>query len=93
MTMERKNAITIKGSPLTLLGEEAVRGGMAKDFKALDNNLQETGLGKFKGKIKLIASVPSLDTPICDLEIKRFNDLEWFKNLRKDPLSDVERRE
>jgi thiol peroxidase len=72
--MDRKGVVTFKGSPLTLLGEEVKIGQKAKDFKALDSNLTEKGLGAFNGKIKLIASVPSLDTPVCDTEIKRFND-------------------
>ena len=72
--MERNNVITMKGSPLTLLGEEIKAGDKAKNFKALDKTLEEVALDKFKGKIKLIASVPSLDTPVCDTEIKRFND-------------------
>ncbi|MBU0760026.1 MAG: thiol peroxidase [Candidatus Omnitrophica bacterium] len=72
--MERKNAITMKGNPLTLLGESIKVGQEAKNFKALDQGLKEVSLDSFKGKIKLIASVPSLDTPVCDTEIKRFND-------------------
>jgi len=72
--MERTNVVTFKGSPLTLLGDEVKVSQKAKDFKALDSDLNEKGLGDFKGKVKLIASVPSLDTPVCDTEIKRFND-------------------
>ena len=71
---ERAGMVTLEGSPLTLLGEEIRPGQQAPDFAALDGNLHEVGLGDLKGKIKLIASVPSLDTPICDLQIKRFND-------------------
>jgi thiol peroxidase len=72
--MERNNVATFKGSPITLIGEEVRAGQAASDFKALDSDLKEVDLSAFKGKIKLIASVPSLDTPICDLQIKRFND-------------------
>ncbi len=71
--MERKNAVTFKGNPITLVGAEVKAGQPAPDFKALTTELKDAGLGDFKGKIKLIASVPSLDTPVCDLEIKRFN--------------------
>lgn len=80
--MERKNVVTLKGNPVTLLGDEIKVGGKAPDFKALTYDLVEKGLGDFKGKIKLIASVPSLDTPICDLQIKRFND--EASNISKD---------
>lgn len=72
--MERPNAATFKGNPLTLLGEEVKAGQKAADFKVLAQDLTDKRLSDFKGKIKLIASVPSLDTPVCDSEIKRFND-------------------
>jgi len=73
----------MKGNPVTLLGEEAKLGQKAQDFKALNTNMEEVLLSSFKNKIKLIASVPSLDTPVCDLEIKRFNDeaLKLSKDL------------
>ena len=74
MVIERKNVVTFKGNPVTLLGEEIKVGQKAPNFKILTSDLSEVSLGNFKGKIKLIASVPSLDTPICDLQIKRFND-------------------
>lgn len=72
--MENRNLVTLKGSPLTLIGNEVKVRDNAPDFQALAQDLTQKGLGDFKGKIKLIASVPSLDTPICDLQIKRFND-------------------
>jgi thiol peroxidase len=72
--MDRKNVITVKGNPVTLAGEDIKTGRKAQDFKALNTALEEVRLSSFKNKIKLIASVPSLDTPVCDLEIKRFND-------------------
>ena len=72
--MERKDAVTMKGGPLTLVGEEVKVGSKAPDFKVLDQALAEVTLASSKGKIRLIASVPSLDTPVCDLQIKRFND-------------------
>lgn len=72
--MDRKGLVTVKGSPVTLSGEDVKIGEKAGDFKALDTNLEEVVLSSFKNKIKLIASVPSLDTPVCDMEIKRFND-------------------
>ncbi|MCX5666212.1 MAG: thiol peroxidase [Candidatus Omnitrophica bacterium] len=72
--MERKGVVTLKGGPVTLIGTEVKAGQRASDFDVLDNELKEKTLADFKGKIKLIASVPSLDTPVCDSEIKRFND-------------------
>ncbi|MFA6636312.1 MAG: thiol peroxidase [Candidatus Omnitrophota bacterium] len=72
--MERTGVVTMKGSPLTLVGEKLKEGQAAPDFKALDGNLKEISLSGTSGKVRIIASVPSLDTPVCDLEIKRFND-------------------
>jgi thiol peroxidase len=72
--MERKGVVTLKGGPLTLEGPEIRPGQKAPGFTALSQDLTPKGLADFKGRIKLIASVPSLDTPVCDTEIKRFND-------------------
>ncbi|MFH1877456.1 MAG: thiol peroxidase [Candidatus Omnitrophota bacterium] len=72
--MERGNVITVKGTAVTLLGEEMKNGEAAPDFRVLNADLGDVTLKDFKNKIKLIAAVPSLDTPVCDLEIKRFND-------------------
>lgn len=82
--MERKNVVTLKGNPVTLLGDEVKVGQKAADFKVLSHDLAEKTLNDFKGKIKLIASVPSLDTPVCDLQIKRFND--EATNISKDVM-------
>ena len=70
---ERKGIITMKGNPLTLVGEELKVGDRAPDVEVLDNDLAPVRLSSFKGKIVIVASVPSLDTPICDLETRRFN--------------------
>ncbi|MBN1688440.1 MAG: thiol peroxidase [Candidatus Omnitrophica bacterium] len=70
---KRKGAATMKGNPLTLLGEELKPGMKAPDFVVQGTDLKDARLSDFKGKIKLIASVPSLDTPVCEMEIKRFN--------------------
>lgn len=72
--MEKSNTITVKGEPITLLGQGIQEGQSAPSFKVVDAELKDVASDEFKGKIKLIASVPSLDTPICDLQIKRFND-------------------
>ena len=70
---EHPGAITMKGNPLTLIGELPEVGQAAPDFEVLDNNLTPVKLSSFKGKICIIASVPSLDTPVCDIETRRFN--------------------
>lgn len=65
--------ITFKGSPLTLAGRQVNIGNIAPDFRVVSRDLKEVSLVDFKGKIKLISSFPSLDTPVCDLQVKEFN--------------------
>ena len=71
---ERKGIVTMRGNPLTLVGNEIEVGNVAPDFVALDNNLSPVNLSSFRGKTCIIASVPSLDTPVCDTETRRFNE-------------------
>ncbi len=71
---ERKGAATFKGNPLTLIGPELKKGDQAPNFQLLANDLSVVTLDNFKGKTKLISAVPSLDTPVCDMQTKRFND-------------------
>jgi len=71
---ERRGLVTFKGGPMTLLGPEIKVGDKAPDFKVADNSLQPATLNSFRGKIKIISSVPSLDTPVCDMETRRFNE-------------------
>jgi thiol peroxidase len=71
---ERANAITMKGNPLTLVGNEVKVGQAAPDFVALDNGLSPVKLSSFRGKTCILVSVPSLDTPVCDMESRRFNE-------------------
>ncbi|MCS7199454.1 MAG: thiol peroxidase [Caldimicrobium sp.] len=70
--MERK--VTLFGNPLTLIGKEVKVGDRAPDFIALDKELREIKLSDFRGKIKVISVTPSLDTPVCDLQAKTFNE-------------------
>ena len=71
---ERPGIVTMKGNPITLIGTELNVGDQAPDFVAIDNNLNPVGLDAFRGKVCIISSVPSLDTPVCDMETRRFND-------------------
>lgn len=70
---ERNGVITFKGNPFTLLGPELKTGDKAPDFLLIDNSLKPVTLADFTGKTKIICTVPSLDTPVCDTEIRRFN--------------------
>lgn len=73
MAEERAGAVTMHGKPLTLLGPELKPGRKAPDFTAVGKGLAPVTLDQFKGKVKIIAAVPSLDTPVCDTETRRFN--------------------
>lgn len=70
---ERSGVVTMKGKPITLVGNELKVGDKAPDFKAVDNSLAEQSLSSYAGKVIVISSVPSLDTPVCDVETRRFN--------------------
>lgn len=70
---ERSGVVTFKGNPLTLVGSPVNTGDTAPDFEALGNDLSPVKLSDYKGKIVVIVSVPSLDTPVCDVEVRRFN--------------------
>lgn len=72
--VERTGILTMRGNPLTLIGNEIRVGEAAPDFVALDNNLSALRFSSFRGKICVVASVPSLDTPVCDTETRRFNE-------------------
>jgi thiol peroxidase len=74
MMIERAGIITMKGNPLTLVGKELKVGDLAPDFEVLDNDLAPVQFSSFRGKICVISSVPSLDTPVCDMETRRFNE-------------------
>lgn len=72
--MERPGAVTMKGNPLTLLGPELKAGDAAPDFKVVDGTLTAVDLAKTGNKVRIVSVVPSLDTPVCDLQTKRFNE-------------------
>ena len=70
---ERTGIITMKGNGLTLVGHDPVAGETAPDFEVLDNGLAPVAFSSYRGKVRVISSVPSLDTPVCDMETRRFN--------------------
>ena len=71
---EHAGKVTMRGNPLTLVGKEIQVGDQAPGFRVLDNDLSPVQLSSYQGKICVISSVPSLDTPVCDMETRRFND-------------------
>ena len=68
-----KMHITFKGNPITLEGTEVKVGDSAPDFLVTDNNLESVALKDTKGK-RVFVSVPSIDTSVCDMEVRRFNE-------------------
>ncbi len=72
--IERTGVVTMGGTPITLVGNEVKVGDDAPDFEVVANDLSTLWFSSFNGKVCVISSVPSLDTPVCDLETKRFDE-------------------
>src|SRR5215468_5457398 len=72
--MERPGATTLRGNPLTVLGPELHAGEKAPDFAAIDNSLKPVTLATTGSGVRIFSVVPSLDTPVCDAQTKRFNE-------------------
>jgi thiol peroxidase len=72
--VERKEAVTLRGNAMTLVGPELKAGDKAPDFKLVGNDLKPVTLAETAGKVRILSSVPSLDTPVCDAETRRFNE-------------------
>jgi thiol peroxidase len=71
---ERSGAVTMRGNPLTLLGKELNVGESAPDIEVLNNDLTPVKLSSYRGQVCIVSTVPSLDTPVCDMETRRFNE-------------------
>jgi thioredoxin-dependent peroxiredoxin len=71
---ERTGAITFKGNPLTLAGTELKIGDKVPDVTVLGNDLSPVRLSSYLGKVCVISVVPSLDTPVCDMQTRKFNE-------------------
>jgi thiol peroxidase len=72
--MERPGATTLRGNPLTVLGPELHAGDKAPEFTAIDNSLKPVTLASTGDGVRIFSVVPSLDTPVCDAQTKRFNE-------------------
>lgn len=70
----RSGVVTFKGGPVTLLGPALKVGDKAPDFRVVDGTLSAVTLAKSRGKTRIISAVPSIDTPVCDAETRRFNE-------------------
>ena len=72
--MERPGATTMRGNPLTLIGPELKPGDSAPDFNVVDGSLKPVTLKDTGTSVRILSVVPSLDTPVCDAQTKRFNE-------------------
>jgi thiol peroxidase len=72
--MERPGATTLRGKEFTLIGPELKAGDAAPDFDVVDNGLQGVNLASTGSTVRIFSVVPSLDTPVCDAQTKRFNE-------------------
>jgi thiol peroxidase len=64
----------LMGKPFSLAGPELKVGDKAPDFEAIDSSLQPIDLEKTGKAVRIFSVVPSLDTPVCDAQTKRFED-------------------
>lgn len=74
MPEERAGAVTMRGNPKTLVGPEIRAGQPAPKAQLLAQDLSAVTVGEATGRPQILLSVPSLDTPVCSIETKRFND-------------------
>ncbi|QEL15731.1 thiol peroxidase [Limnoglobus roseus] len=72
--MSRAKAVTFKGNPVTLAGDAVQVGQKAPDFKCVSNAMAAVTLADSNGKARLFSVVPSIDTPVCSTQTKKFED-------------------
>ena len=72
--IERPQATTMRGNPLTLVGPEHKPGDKLPDFTVVDNGLKPVTAAATAGAVRIFSVVPSLDTPVCDMQTRRFNE-------------------
>jgi len=73
MPQEREGAATMRGNPLTLVGPELQPGDAAPQATVVGQDLSAVPVGGSAGQAQVLLSVPSVDTPVCSLETRRFN--------------------
>lgn len=83
MSTERSNAVTLRGQPFTLVGPELAVGDSAPDFTVVNaKNLSPFSRADLQGKVRVLSVVPSLDTPVCDAQTRRFQkEAEKLKDV------------
>ena len=86
MAVERFGSLTVDGKPMTLVGPELQVGDKAPDFSVLASDFSEVSLASSQGSVRLTFPVGSLDTVICDAEIRRFNTDDTVQYVQYVPL-------
>ena len=74
MAETRKGEVTMKGNPVELVGPKLAVGSQAPDFACVNDGLGAVTLKDSAGKTRLFSVVPSLDTPVCSTQTKKFSD-------------------
>lgn len=74
MLTDTGRTVTMRGKPLNLIGSEPKIGQPAPDFSVVNNDMKPVKLSDYRGKVVIVSSVPSLDTPVCNRETHRFNE-------------------
>ena len=73
MSVERPNAVTLRGNPFTLVGEALKVGDPAPDFEVIGKDMKTVSLADTGTAVRILSALPSLDTPVCDTMTRRFN--------------------
>lgn len=71
---KRPNAVTFKGKAYTLVGPQLKAGDRAPDFECVSSSLEPVKLSSTPAKTRLFSVVPSLDTPVCSMQTKKFDE-------------------
>ncbi len=71
---KRKAVVTFNGNPLTLMGTEIKVGAKAPEFEVVSKTLAPVKLSDYDGKVRIVSVVPSIDTAVCDMQTRRFNE-------------------
>jgi len=81
---EQTGVVTLRGTPMTLVGAPLIEKTAPSDVELVSNDITPVRISDYKGNVCLISSVPSLDTPICDIQTRRFNQdvVKINKNVR-----------
>lgn len=74
MAEEREGAVTMRGNPKTLIGPEVKVGQAAPRAEVVGQDLSTVSLGDSGGQVQILLAIPSVDTPVCAIETKKFND-------------------